>query len=162
MDRSLIDMRKEHGLSIIEVVVVLVIIAILASFGIWTLDHSRDVGIVRAGVDAAQAYDNAVDQFRRDHAGVAPDVPGSADWPDAEKGPKPQMAATYEVYRYLRSIPDGIRTGTVELQSPGSTHIAGLTYTRLAGDRDYELVLEFDGQVMCSLGPAIPDNERCQ
>lgn len=98
------DRRAERGVTLIELVVVMVIGLILAGAAIATYDGTEDTARRQEAIVAAHSLQKSVESFRRDREGRVPSRP--TDWPVAIKGPVDADASR----PYLRSrFPEGIR-----------------------------------------------------
>jgi type II secretory pathway pseudopilin PulG len=135
---------REGGIGLVEVLVALCIIGILMAVSIYSIHGARKSGRYLAAVAVAHAYANAADMFARDHDGRYPAAPGSADWPNAVRGPVAQQLGTMN--RYLRSVPESVQSGQVGVHA-GATRI---TYENVGGT-GYRIQVTAPGDTPCAL-----------
>jgi prepilin-type N-terminal cleavage/methylation domain-containing protein len=85
----------EHGFSLVELLVVMVIFAVIAAIALASMVGARNQaseGTVRA---SGVAIDAAVRAFRRDHGSRSPVLGNAGDWPEATKGPVDRQGQHY-------------------------------------------------------------------
>ncbi len=141
--------RAESGVSLVEIVAVVLITAILLSLSWNAVRSSRATGRTLSALAAAHAYGNAIDLFARDHKGRYPAGPGTADWPT--NGPNgvgggPAADVLGQRRYYLRSLPEAIENGSVTFNGSGG---ARLSYRQVGGGDGYELMLTIEGRPPC-------------
>lgn len=101
----------EGGLTLIEIVIVLVIIGILGAAGFSTTRNANTARFSRGGIDAAKQYAGAIEDFRNAHSGRAPNPSTPSEW-NADTGPM-SIAGT----PFLRTKPEVVRDSMVALCS---------------------------------------------
>jgi prepilin-type N-terminal cleavage/methylation domain-containing protein len=150
----------ERGISLVEVLVVLLIVAILLTLAMYSVRSARRTGRLVATVSAAHAYADAADAFAREHDGRYPAAPGVSgpagiDWPggaDMRRGP--QSEALGEEKYYLKRVPEAVQDGSVEI---GSSGLARFSYAPTGGGTGYVITVQVDGQPACTIsGGAAP------
>lgn len=132
----------EHGIGLVEVIVVLLIIAILIGIMATGRQSSQRAGAISAARAAGASYHDAVQQFMRDHGGRTP-VWGS-DWPNAARGP---INAASRNRPYLDQAPEAVNSGRVLVTSgTGGGAATGDVRSRVAyvrvGARGYRLLVQ--------------------
>lgn len=130
----------------VEVMVVLFIVGVLVALGAMSVRSSRATGQTMAAISVAQEYANAADDYARDHRGRYPGAPGSADWPDVDRGPSAEVLG--EQRFYLRAVPEPVVDGTVSWTARGP--VPQLAYRQLNGGSGYELTLTIEGRPPCA------------
>lgn len=139
---------REGAFTLMEVLIVMAILAILSSIGIWSVRSSQATGRVLAATAAAHAYGNAVDEFARDHGGRYPATVGSADWSTRpERGPVAAQLGGEE-HPYLRRVPEPMQDGTLSFSSRGP---ARLDYRQTSGGRGFEILVSVAGRAPCAV-----------
>ncbi len=111
----------EHGLGLVEVIVVLVIVGMLAGIGLVSLSSGHDRANLTKARSAARSLGEGIEQFQRDHGGRLPSAPGGRDWDrqwrspvDSANGNKPYVRA---------GAVEPLATGAAALEdSRGRTH----------------------------------------
>ncbi|MCZ4497321.1 MAG: hypothetical protein JWM25_1906 [Thermoleophilia bacterium] len=137
---------NEHGITLVELLVVLLIIGVLAAFGFTSVQSARSTGRTLSATTTAHAYANAADDFARDHHKRYPRGPGTSDWSATpSRGPVSLLLGARTPY--LRSVPETIQDGSLGFGS-GPSNIA---YTQLSGGRGYEIVVTVPGRPVCSV-----------
>ncbi len=132
----------EHGISLVEVIVVLLIIAILVGIVATGKQSTQRAGAMTAARAAGASYHDAIQQFMRDHGGRAPRW--GADWPNAAAGP---INAASMGRPYLDQAPEGVTNGRVlVVDGAGGGATAGEAKSRVAyvrvGERGYRLLVQ--------------------
>jgi prepilin-type N-terminal cleavage/methylation domain-containing protein len=144
--------RDERGLTIVEMLVVLLIIAILMAAMLYAFRGSKQTTYYKAAIAAAQSYSDGIEAFMADNGQTPPRL-GTTDWPNANRakrvaGPVNSMlvdAATHQPKTYMRAGSlDAIQNGTVDFgtskASAPATARAYITYQVVGSD--YRLVVE--------------------
>jgi prepilin-type N-terminal cleavage/methylation domain-containing protein len=123
----------ERGVSLVEVVVVLLIVAILAGSILAGRNSTKRAGAVTAARAAGASYHDAIEAFMRDHGGRVPIWGDNNDWRDSalsgsgvpagsgaggQWGPINVSAVSKP---YLEKIPEGIASGRVVIVNSGTT-----------------------------------------
>ncbi|MCW2928034.1 MAG: hypothetical protein JWM86_2002 [Thermoleophilia bacterium] len=141
-------MHHEHGLTLVEVLVVMVIIAVLSGISVASIQSSRASGRLSATTTSGFAYANAIDEFARDHNGRYPAGVGTADWARAaERGPVSTQLGG-DAHPYLRSVPEPVQDGRVSFDAAGP---ARLQYRSVSGGRGYELIVTVQDRDPCAI-----------
>lgn len=161
--------RREAGVSIVELLVVMLIVTIISAIIFSQMAGGRDAGEKSQGRQVARAYYEVANDFAADNGGSVP-VASSANWPSAsfQRGPINHLNVLTG-QRYLRTIPEAIGNGRVRLVGgSGSTPSAGPTsapvlvrYT-VTTPQTFLIVASRKGTPYCKLangpgGPALPD-----
>lgn len=147
---------REHGISLVEVLVVLMIVLILGAIGTMSLRGSRETGGRMEARAAARLYADAAQRFQLDHGRRTP-VLGSTDWPTANAGPVKRfaMGGAPTIRPYLtKNIPD-VMTRTSELGSrfAGSPVARGGTLVyRRSGQFRFTIDVYWNGTRTCTAG----------
>lgn len=160
--------RSESGVTLLEMLVVLVIIAILIGLLVSNMGGSKDTASKAAGRQVARAYYETAVDFASDNGGAVP-RPGTTDWPTSrpELGPVNFLNKTAQ-QRYLRNVPEAVTDGRARLVTTGggSTGSTGaplrITYTR-TGAQSFEIVAALRGTPFCRLanGPSTTALKDC-
>jgi prepilin-type N-terminal cleavage/methylation domain-containing protein len=140
---------REHGFSLVELLVVMVIILIMGTFALLSAGNSRSAGRSSSAIAAANAYADSIDRFAREHQGRFPAAPGSVDWPggaEARKGPVADVLG--EKRTYLRTVPESIQSNSVTFGTPSD---AAVTYAASANGASYELVVTVKDRPTCAI-----------
>lgn len=115
---------SERGVSLVEIIIVVAIIAILMAVVVSMHGPKRTVNF-KAAQGAAQTYGDAVEAFMADN-GQTPPVVNSAAWPtDVTKGP---VDAMQKNKRYMRSVPEPVSDKRVQFVAgpmPAGSAITG-------------------------------------
>ena len=157
----------EHAVSLIEVLVVMLIVAVISAFAVPSLMSSRGSG-GRVELRAAAArYSDAVERYQADHGRKVP-VYGSADWRIPNQGPikRLQIGGTVERPYLDKSIPEVMtRTGPAGAKwasrPPGSSVRGGrLVYLR-TGSFSYRIDAYWDGKLLCRMGDVPAGAKTC-
>lgn len=156
--------RRESGITLIEIIVVLVLIAIMMGVAIFSIRSSRNAGSALAAIAAAQAYADAADSFARDHDGRYPGAHGSTDWPGgaaAARGPFDD--ALGERRFYLKQVPEAVQDQRIGVGAPVRTGQPYFAYAQTGGGTGYRITLHVPGRPTCVInGGATPDTgARC-
>ena len=113
---------REAAFGLLELVVVMVIVAILMSIGLYSLRSAEKSGTTAAAVAAAHAYADAAEAFAREHDGRYPEAIGSDDWPGGKETQRgPRAAVLGEERTYLRTVPEAIQDGRITIGSGTSS-----------------------------------------
>ncbi len=154
-------------MSLIEVVVVMLIVAIISGFAVPSLLGSRGSGGRIELRAAAARYADAVERYQADHGRKVP-VYGSADWRIPNQGPirRLQMSGTVERPYLDKSIPEIMtRTGPTSARwvtRPPGRNVRGgrLVYLR-TGSFSYRIDAYWDGKLLCRMGDAKAGATSC-
>lgn len=71
---------SEHGVTMVELLVVLLIIAVVAFAGLASMRGTQGQSQANRARAVAMQLGEAIQQFQRDHGGRPPGEPGAADW----------------------------------------------------------------------------------
>ncbi len=133
--RRVSTVRSEDGVTLVELMIVLVVFAILTAGSIYGLRGAKRASHINLAVATARPYDQAVRAFAADHAGRVP-LPLQArtgpfdrvDWAsgaDARWGPTDPLARQSGQQdgpgrgSYVRSIPTSVTDGRIGIGGDG-------------------------------------------
>ncbi len=184
MDRTFRTPRaSEHGIGLVEVVVVLLLIAIISVVAFKSIFGARNTGGRTEVVAAATRYSDAVERFQQEHNRRLPEI-GTSTWPTAKEGPvfSLEMGGAANVRPYLSggrapdimnetgpngatlvqgkggSCPSG-GAGGVLVYRPGPAG-AGACGPALASAHQFSIAVFWRGTLLCSVGD-VPAANRC-
>jgi prepilin-type N-terminal cleavage/methylation domain-containing protein len=159
--------RSEAGVSLVEMLVVLAIVAVLIGMLVSHMGGSKDTGNKTVGRHVARAYYEVAVDFASDNGGAVP-KPGTLQWPTArpERGPVNFLNEQSD-QRYLRNIPEAVTDGRARLVTVGGGSIGSanapvtVTYST-TGAQTFDIVASRLGTPYCHLanGPTagpLPD-----
>lgn len=161
---------RERGFTLVEVLVVMMIIAVVTSFGVMSLRSSRDTGGRLEVKAAAMRYADAVERFQAEHGRTPPRL-GTADWPAGALASGPvkrlEIGAGAPVIRpYLRGTPPelmqrtGATGGRITAQAPAPGARGGhIVYTARA--HSFRIDVFWNGTPVCSLGDVPAGTRTC-
>lgn len=176
--------NREHGIGLVEIVVVLLIIAIVSAVSFMSVRGARTSGGRAEVVAAASRYADAVDRFQQEHGRRLPAI-GTDTWPTAANGPvhRLQVGSSAPVVRsYLRGgrapevMSKGPGAGATLVQTaggcPGAPAEGGLLVFRvgpasnstcgpaLTTPNQFSIGVAWHGEYVCAVGD-VPTNRRC-
>jgi type II secretory pathway pseudopilin PulG len=105
--------RAEHGFSLIQLLVVLLISAALMAVVASPIQGARRDGQRRAAIEAARTVAEAADRFRLDHGERPPRISNAQDWPVVNDGPRNSLTN----HRYMKTRPDSLGSSWLTLSS---------------------------------------------
>jgi prepilin-type N-terminal cleavage/methylation domain-containing protein len=147
-------MSSERAFTLVELLVVMIIAAILATLGVYAIHSARSGGQRAAAITSAQAYADSVDEFARDHRGQYPAIPGN--WSSAlERGPRDASLGTHD--RYLREVPEAVQSGSVKFASAPDPTRPTLVYAAENGGLGFRIEVHVPGSPPCALRGGAPD-----
>ena len=137
---------------------VIIIIAVLLTLGMWSIKGARNTGSHAAALAAAGEYATAVEAFALDHRGRPPRPPGSPDWPSATAEAGPISPILSQQSPYMRAVPEAIQGG--EVQFGVTTGRATINYESTA--TTYQITVRVEGREPCVIGTGLPpDVQAC-
>lgn len=157
--------RGERALSLIEILVVLVIIAVLMAITIPMFRSARHASQLKGAVSAAQSYKQGVSAFMLDHGNRVPRVgnvvAGVPDWStDVSRGPLDRYGRPYIKAGAPESVQDGLVTfaaGATPANNATNSNRYAVTY-ETSGTAAYTIRAHYRTspsaawQVKCTLG----------
>ncbi len=104
---------REHGFTLMELLVTMLIIGILISAGVYSIRSARTSGEFTSALASAHAYADSVDAYAREHGDRYPTFP-SAQWPadSADNGPI-DLRISSMPHQYLRRVPENVQAKSV-------------------------------------------------
>lgn len=161
---------REHGFTLVEMVVAMLIMAVLAAAVILLFHGARRTSAAKAAQAAGASYSGAISAFKLDHVGRVPTIGNANDWPVVAAGPI--MSPTTKT-PYIRSgAPAPVTSNQVGLATTAPaasdpTHLGWLQYVAPAGARTFELVVYTRDDVTkpwtksCSFGDGTLTTKAC-
>lgn len=150
-------MHDERGVSLVEVLVVLVIVGVLIAVVAMGRQSSSRAGSQTVALAAAASYKDSIEAFRRDHGGRAPVWGAANDWPatiqakrlglaNASGGRWGPVNIGSNGRPYLDRVPEGIASGRVQLVGSNTTTAAPSVKARIVyervGSNGYRLMVQ--------------------
>lgn len=137
--------QREHAVTMVELIVVVLIVAVIVFAGLAALGGSKDTAQLSRARSAAVQLGEAVQQFQRDHGGRPPGQPGTADWGngwvspvDRGNGNRPYLSR-----RAVEAVSDGAVSieGSAGATGPGASPTARIRYLANPARNSYALVV---------------------
>jgi prepilin-type N-terminal cleavage/methylation domain-containing protein len=161
--------RSEAGMTLVEMLVVMLIVAVISTFAVMSMSSSRSTGGRLELRAAASRYADAAERYQQDHGRKAPTF-GGPDWPtsSANAGPVKTLEIQGTVIRpYLRGAAPDVMTrrgpkGAVWASSPPAESSTGgvLVYV-LDGTYSFHIEAWWDGKLVCSAGDVSDRQNVC-
>lgn len=111
--------RPEAGFTVIELVIVVVIAAVLLSIMGAAFDSARTASQRRSAIAAARTMGDAIEDFRKDHAGRPPLLAGATAGEDWSQKPANGPRNRYLDEPYLESAPGALADGLAVMTTGG-------------------------------------------
>lgn len=183
--RTRTNLTSEHGIGMVELLVVLLIIAVVGSVALMSVRGARASGGRAEASAAASRYADAIDRYQQEHGRKLPMI-GSPMWPSANEGPVHRlvMGTSAPIVRpYLRGgrAPDvmkkrgasGVTLVQATTRCPAISATGGMLVYRvgpagsstcgpaLLSANQYSITVFWQGKLLCSVGDAVSVTKRC-
>jgi len=132
---------SESGITLIEIIVVMIIVAILGALSTGLIGSSKATGRQLEAVAVGGVYARAAEAFARDHGNRFPTAPGvSGDWAGgvgAQKGP---ISPALDAQRYyVNLVPESVQRGSVVVQP--TTGSPGIRYQQVSNGTGFRITV---------------------
>jgi prepilin-type N-terminal cleavage/methylation domain-containing protein len=151
--------RGERGLTLVEMMVVLVIVVVIMGLAMQSVRGSRNTGGTMEVRAVALRYADAVERFKADHGRRVPQL-GSATWPtaDAKLGPR----TVVNVKQPLPEILERPEPLNAEIVAGGSPAPEGgtIVYERRT-PYQFTVTAYWNGKSVCVAGDTAAGDNQC-
>jgi prepilin-type N-terminal cleavage/methylation domain-containing protein len=161
--------RGERGLTLVEMMVVLVIVVVIMGLAMQSVRGSRNTGGTMEVRAVALRYADAVERFKADHGRRVPQL-GSATWPtaDAKLGPRTVVnvggssTTKYYVKQPLPEILERPEPLNAEIVAGGSPAPEGgtIVYERRT-PYQFTVTAYWNGKSVCVAGDTAAGDNQC-